>query len=238
MSEVVAALLGSTDKIFLTVGVAALIVAILAPEQVRRVFGSLKWTLGKQLVLGFAGVALIATGALNPWDREPFEAPVTYYGYHGEVGKDGTTISKEEYELSFAKNSMEVRGEIEGDVSTHGKVIRKIWKFDGYRRDNQMVLTFATQPTTADPNPTGIGTYYLEQTGAREFTGTAIYKDCALRAIVQCPYAMTNDDIDSSTARTRWTKLFDRQCTTVNLVPDLPSTVVATTSPSCSASTN
>jgi hypothetical protein len=145
----------------------------------------------------------------------------TYHGYYGDLGQDNkTTIQTEKLSIQFAENNPSVRGTSAGDVSVRDKIIHRIWKYSGVRRDEELVLTFVTTPTDVDPNPTGIGTNILVAVGNSEFTGMTVYKDCVQKAMVQCPYALTEDDISADAARARWPKLFAHECKRVDSVED------------------
>jgi hypothetical protein len=151
---------------------------------------------------------------------EEFDTQQTYYGYYGDLASDGsTTIGKEEYKLQFSKSTPKVHGALTGDVKIQDRTIHRTWIFEGFHRDNKLVLGFITEGSENDPHPSGIGAYYLEKVDA-EYTGTAIYHDCVLRVIVQCPYAMAPDDIGADVAKTRWPKLFNRVCERIDLIPD------------------
>jgi hypothetical protein len=160
-----------------------------------------------------------APGAVSA--SEAFSGPRTYYGYYGDLDRDGknTSISKEKYTLQFAKDSALVRGQISGLATVGDKKVQRIWELQGFRREMELVLSYVTVPTEVDPDPRGIGTYYLAMSGA-DYTGTAVYLDCVHR-IVQCPYAMADDDFDPSEAKARWPELFKRKCEKIDLTPDL-----------------
>jgi hypothetical protein len=148
--------------------------------------------------------------------------PQSYFGYYGDLQTDGTTkISEEKLELQFLANSSRVTATSAGDVTLGEKKIHRTWQYSGFTNGRQLVLSFVTVPTKEDPNPSGVGVYQLEQSSAG-YSGTALYLDCALRAVVQCPYAMVPEDLDIQAAKKRWPKLFERACAPIELVPDHP----------------
>ena len=152
----------------------------------------------------------------------------TYYGYYGDLGKDGaTTIKDEEIVLQFAQRSNRVRASSSGEVSREGKLIKKTWRFEGFRNGVRLALAFATGSTKDDPNPSGIGIYNSEQRGSTDYTGTTIYLDCELGSAVQCPYAITPDKLDAIGAKRRWPKLFQQKCEKIDLTPDKTTIAVA-----------
>lgn len=149
------------------------------------------------------------------------EPPRTLYGYYGDLSKDGKTtdVSKETYSLQFGKTSPEVVGEVSGPVIVEDKRIQRRWAIRGIRRDPRMVLTILAIPSKDDPTAKGIGTYYVAKNGD-DYTGTAIYLDCVHR-VVECPYALSSEDVSPDQARGRWAELFNRKCEKRDLTPGL-----------------
>jgi hypothetical protein len=144
----------------------------------------------------------------------------TYYGYYGDLAKDGrtTTISKETYRLKLSAQSPRVSGLISGPVEYLGKTVQRTWAVEGFLRNPELTLGILAVPNKDDPKPpTGVGTYYLAKTG-EDYSGTAIYLDCVHR-YVQCPYALANVDLSEDQARSRWPELFKRACEKIDLTP-------------------
>jgi hypothetical protein len=143
--------------------------------------------------------------------------------------KDGSTrIKSEEITLRQSKTSPSLKGKIAGEVTVDGTKRLRTWAFAGFRRDEEISLSFATVPGPKDPNPTGIGSYYLRKASGSGFTGVAIYKDVCLAAFVRCPYVMTEDDIDINEAKRRFPIMMEQQCVKMDLIPDAPREVAQT----------
>jgi hypothetical protein len=143
-----------------------------------------------------------------------------YYGYYGDVKDDGTpTISDETLSIEFMPNS-EVKAKAKGDVKNKDGRIPRVWNFHGFQKGYRLSMSFSTAQTNEDPIAPGIGVYVLEQEDSSDYTGTAIFLDCAKRAMIQCPYALTTQNIDTSNAKSRWPKLFERSCAVLDLIPD------------------
>jgi hypothetical protein len=151
-----------------------------------------------------------------------FDFPRTLYGYYGDLDREGknTSISRETYRLQFAKASPVVRGEASGPVTAGGRKVQRTWKLAGFHRDPRLVLDILGMPSQNDPKANGIGAYVLTKSGA-DYTGTAVYLDCA-HGMVQCPYALTSDDLSDTQARARWPELFSRSCEKIDLAPGQP----------------
>jgi hypothetical protein len=157
---------------------------------------------------------------------EEFTAARILYGYYGELDKDGkkTNVLKETHNLRFSESSPIVVGSISGPASYQGKPIQRTWLVRGFARDPELVLNILTISSKDDPKPpTGIGTYYLATNEAnRDYTGTAVYLDCDHK-VVQCPYALTSEDLSPQQAKVRWPELFKQECKPINLTPDAKS---------------
>jgi hypothetical protein len=159
-----------------------------------------------------------------------------YFGYYGDLQADATTkISEERLELRFLSNSSQVQATSSGEVTLGEKKIQRTWHFSGFANGRSLVLSFETLRSKVDPDPSGAGVYILEKSNAG-YTGTALYVDCALRSVVQCPYALAVDNLDTQAVRRKWPKLFERTCTPIELVPDQPA--MASLHTSCPAKQN
>lgn len=122
-----------------------------------------------------------------------------------------------------------------GEVVLGEKKIQRSWHFSGFANGRSLVLSFETLRTKVDPDPSGTGAYILEKSNAG-YTGTALYMDCALRSIVQCPYALATENLDTPAVKRKWPKLFERACAPIELVPDQP--IMASLPTACSAKQN
>jgi hypothetical protein len=144
-----------------------------------------------------------------------------YHGYYADLNPDGTpTISDETLSMESLPNS-EVKAKAKGNVKTKDGLIPRVWDFHGFQKGDRLSVSFSTVQTKEDPIAPGIGVYVLEQEGSSDYTGTAIFLDCVKRAMIQCPYALTTQNIDKNDAKGRWPKLFERSCAVLDLVPDL-----------------
>ena len=182
-----------------------------------------------------------AFGASPPWSHSPamLVADSTgqpenakgkvFHGYYGDLKDDGTpTISDETLSMESFPDS-QVKARAKGEVKTKDGRISRVWDFRGFQKGDRLSISFSTVRTTEDPIAPGIGAYLLEQEDSSDYTGTAIFFDCAKRAMIQCPYALTTQNIDLSNAKNRWPKLFEHGCTELNLIPDSPAKNVAIT---------
>jgi hypothetical protein len=202
---------------------------------VREIFGRMKFN----EFIKFGGACLVLLGSVYSlgvsqplWSRSIAAVPNSsappqenaeskvYYGYYGDLKDDGTTtISDEKLSIELMPNS-EVKATAKGDVKSKDGRIPRVWNFHGFQKGYRLSMSFSTIQTKEDPIAPGIGVYVLEQEDSSDYTGTAIFLDCEKRVMIQCPYALTTQNVDVGNAKSRWPKLFERTCTVLDLVPD------------------
>jgi len=56
----------------------------------------------------------------------------------------------------------------------------------------------------------GVGQFLLEQENSSDYTGTVVYLDCERGQIMQCPYALTTQNIDVAMPSTDGRNCFER----------------------------
>jgi len=150
----------------------------------------------------------------------------TYYGYYGDLDKnDKTTIRQETLQLS--EGSVVITGTSTGVVMDEGNQVQKNWRYQGQRDADALALTFTTIPDKNDSEPSGIGAYQLQKLGSATYTGTAIFWDCELRSFVQCPYVLSQQNIDTDKAKSQWPGVLGRSCGRIDLTPDRGPDVAA-----------
>jgi hypothetical protein len=134
-------------------------------------------------------------------------------------GNPDPEIAREELELAFDTSNHAVSGFSIGSSGTH---VTK-WELVGFFTTDHLTMVETAKEIDGKPerNPGGVSTYYLQR-GSAEFTGTIIYKDCAVHAVLKCPVAMTSNLATANTkdARSRWPALFGQICKKEPLDPD------------------
>jgi hypothetical protein len=169
-------------------------------------------------------VGIYSLGASRPFSNEPITPqPIvtkTYHGYYADYKDDGTpTISDETLPIDFLPNN-ELKVTSTAAVTTKDGRIQKVWKYLGFLKGSRLSMTYTTLSTKEDPTALGVGQFFLEQQNSADYTGTIVYLNCDRGQIMQCPYALTTQNIDASDAIKRWPKLFERTCVALDLSPD------------------
>jgi hypothetical protein len=226
MSSVTPILFENIHWVFVLIGLAILVVAILAPVHLWR-FRQITWTPKRQVILGAVGTVCLAFGVvlmlLGPGGEGK---EVTYYEFYGDLDRNGKTSFKTStMTLAFYGRSGRVRGHTTGMVGSN----LDTWKLEGYYVGDHMAMVLSAEPNSTNPNPGGIGSYQVQRISG-SYSGMITYWDTCLLATVHCPVLLSNSQLGLDAAAAQWPNLFKGECKKLNLTPDGTGPVVAANS--------